>query len=173
MVTTEQVLKEFNPIFGIEAPPKPDKLVKFNVFYWHRRYPIHKPLGAKARIDEKIKNGDFEYSPYAKYINYEYWWMAEEIAEIRNSSGGFEVKQEHERNTIKMYNRRIENLRKDFERDEKDRMDSLKSSLRHWVGGTKEQMHTFIYKHAEGTTEELVKQYREWLQSGPEKDLPY
>jgi hypothetical protein len=70
MVTVEQVLKEFNPIFGIEAPPKPAKLAKFNVFYWHRRYQIHKPLGAKARIDEKMKNGDFEYSPYAKYINY-------------------------------------------------------------------------------------------------------
>lgn len=173
MVTVEQVLKEFNPIFGIEAPPKPAKLAKFNVFYWHRRYPIHKPLGAKARIDEKMKNGDFEYSPYAKYINYEYWWMAEEIAEIRNSDKGFEVKQEHERNAIKMYNRRIENLRKDFERDERERMESLKSSLRYWIGGTKEQVHTFIYEHAEGTTEELINQYKTFLKNTPENDLPY
>jgi hypothetical protein len=120
-----------------------------------------------------MKNGDFEYSPYAKYINYEYWWMAEEIAEIRNSDKGFEVKQEHERNSIKMYNRRIENLRKDFERDEKERMSSLKYSLKHWIGGTTEQVHTFIYEHAEGTTEELIQQYKKWLQNRPENDLPY
>lgn len=173
MVTVEQVLKEFNPIFGIEAPPKPAKLAKFNVFYWHRRYQTHKPLGAKARIDEKMKNGDFEYSPYAKYINYEYWWMAEEIAEIRNSSFTAETKWEKERNAIKMYNRRIENLRKDFERDERERMDSLQYSLRHWIGGTKEQVRTFIYEHAEGTTEELINQYKTWLKNLPENDLPY
>ena len=173
MVTVEQVLKEFNPTFGIEGPEKPPKMAKFNVFYWHRRYPTHKPLKSKARIDEKVKNGDFEYSPYAKYINYEYWWMAQEIAEIRNSDFTPGTKWEKERNTIKMYNRRIENLRKDFERDEKERMSSLKYSLKHWIGGTTEQVHTFIYEHAEGTTEELIQQYKKWLQNRPENDLPY
>jgi len=173
MVTVEQVLKEFNPTFGIEGPEKPPKMAKFNVFYWHRRYPTHKPLKSKARIDEKIKNGDFEYSPYAKYINYEYWWMAQEVAEIRNSSFTAETKWEKERNAIKMYNRRIENLRKDFERDEKDRMDSLQYSLRYWFGGTIEQVRDFIYNHAEGTTEELINQYKTWIKSLPENDLPY
>ena len=72
-----------------------------------------------------------------------------------------------------MYNRRIENLRKDFERDEKERMSSLKYSLKHWIGGTTEQIHTFIYEHAEGTTEELINQYKTWLKNRPENDLPY
>lgn len=173
MVTAEQVLKEFNPIFGIQGPEKPPKPLKFNVFYWHRRYPTHKPLKPKARIDEKIKNGDFEYSPYGMQINYEYWWMAQEIADIRNSDSAPETKWEKERNTIKMYNRRIENLRKDFDRDEKERLESLQYSLRYWFGGTKEQVRNFIYQHAEGTTEELVKQYKLWKENLPENNLPF
>jgi hypothetical protein len=86
MVTIEEVLKEYHPLGTCQqAPPKPPKMAKFNVYYWHRRYPTHKSLKPKARIDEKLKNGDFDYSPYAKYLEYEYWWMAEEIVEIRNS----------------------------------------------------------------------------------------
>jgi hypothetical protein len=52
-------------------------------------------------------------------------------------------------------------------------MSSLKYSLKYWIGGTTEQVHTFIYEHAEGTTEELIQQYKKWLQSRPENDLPY
>jgi hypothetical protein len=99
--------------------------------------------------------------------------MAQEIAEIRNSDFTPGTKWEKERNTIKMYNRRIENLRKDFERDEKDRMDSLQYSLRYWFGGTIEQVRDFIHNHAEGTTEELINQYKTWIKSLPENDLPY
>lgn len=163
MVTVEQVLKEFNPIFGIEAPPKPAKLAKFNVFYWHRRYQTHKPLGAKARIDEKMKNGDFEYSPYAKYINYEYWWMAEEIAEIRNSDYTFETKQEKERDIRSNYNKRLKNLRADFQRDENDRLQNLKDSLRKTYGGTKLLVEEFINEYATGTTDEVIRQYCHFL----------
>ena len=76
MVTVKEVLQEFNPTFGIKAPAKPPKMKKFNVFYWHRRYATHKFLPDREHIWNKCKNGDFEYSPYAKYINYEYWWMA-------------------------------------------------------------------------------------------------
>ncbi len=57
--------------------------------------------------------------------------------------------------------------------DEKERMSSLKYSLKYWIGGTTEQVHTFIYEHAEGTTEELIQQYKKWLQNRPENDLPY
>ncbi len=60
-----------------------------------------------------------------------------------------------------------------FERDEKDRMDSLQYSLRYWFGGTIEQVRDFIYNYAEGTTEELINQYKTWIKSLPENDLPY
>ena len=173
MVTVEEVLKEFNPTFGIKAPPKPDKLAKFNVFYWHRRYPTHKFLPDKEHIWNKCKNGDFEYSPYAKYINYEYWWMAEEIAAIRNSDKSFPVKQELERDVITNYNKRLKNLRQDFQRDEFERMQNLKDSLRKTFGGTKAEVDEFIEKKAFGTTDEVIRQYYAWISTAKVDTLPF
>lgn len=174
MVTIEEVLKEYHPLSVCEpAPPKPPKMAKFNVYYWHRRYPTHKALKDRARIDEKLKNGDFEYSPYAKYLNYEYWWMAEEIVEVRNSDKSHEFKKDAEMEIYRDYKRRFDNLRKDFERDEKDRMDSLLYSLQYYFGGRKEQVKQFVYELAEGTTEDIIKQYPKWIQNQNNLEEPF
>jgi len=174
MVTIEEVLKEYHPQGMCDpAPPKPPKMAKFNVYYWHRRYPTHKALKPKARIDEKLKNGDFEYSPYAKYLNYEYWWMAEEIVEVRNSDKSHEFKKDVEMEIYRDYKRRFDNLRKDFERDEKDRMDSLLYSLQYYFGGRKEQVKQFVYEVAEGTTEDIIKQYPKWIQNQNNLEEPF
>jgi hypothetical protein len=54
MVTIKDVLREYHPLGTCApAPPKPPKMAKFNVYYWHRRYPTHKPLKANARIDRR------------------------------------------------------------------------------------------------------------------------
>jgi len=173
MVTAKEVLKEFNPTFGIKAPAKPPKMKKFNVFYWHRRYTTHKFLPSKEHIWNKCKNGDFEYSPYAKYINYEYWWMAEEIAAVRNSSFEFATKQEKERDIITNYNKRLKNLRQDFQRDEFERMQNLKDSLRKTFGGTKAEVDEFIEKKAFGTTDEVIRQYYAWISAVKTDTLPF
>jgi len=165
MVTIEEVLREYHPLSTCDpAPPKPPKMAKFNVYYWHRRYPTHKSLKDRARIDEKLKNGDFDYSPYAQYLNYEYWWMAEEIVEVRNSDKSHEFKKDAEMEIYRDYKRRFDNLRKDFERDEKDRMDSLLYSLQYHFSGRKEQVKQFVYEVAEGTVEEIIKQYPKWIE---------
>ena len=162
MVTTKQVLMEFKPHFKGKVPKKPSKIEKFNIYYWHRRYPIHKFLNKKANIWEKLKNGDFDYSPYAKYINYEYYWMSEEIAVIRNSNKDTPVKFEEERDLIKSYNRRIENLTKDFERDEKERLENLQFSLQYTFGGSKEEIQEYIFQEAMGSLEEIIRYYPKW-----------
>jgi len=163
MVKAKDIIHEFAPYTTGKAPKKPAKLPKFNVFYWHRRYPMHKFLKSNASIMDKCKNGDFEYSPYAKYIEYEYWWMAEEIAEIRNSDHTFETKQEKERDIRSSYNRRLKNLRNDFQRDENDRLQNLKDSLRKTFGGTKILVEEFINEYAAGTTDEVIRQYCHFL----------
>lgn len=163
MVKAKDIIHEFVPYTTCKAPKKPAKLPKFNVFYWHRRYPIHKFLKSNASILDKCKNGDFEYSPYAKYIEYEYWWMAEEIAEIRNSDHTFETKQEKEREIRLSYNKRLKNLRNDFQRDENERLQNLKDSLRKTYGGTKVLVEEFINNHATGTTDEVIRQYCHFL----------
>ena len=163
MVKAKDIIHEFAPYTTGKAPKKPAKLPKFNVFYWHRRYSTHKFLKSNASIMDKCKNGDFEYSPYAKYIEYEYWWMAEEIAEIRNSDHTFETKQEKERDIRSSYNRRLKNLRNDFQRDENDRLQNLKDSLRKTFGGTKILVEEFINEYAAGTTDEVIRQYCHFL----------
>ena len=173
MVTAKEVLQEFNPTFGIKAPAKPPKMKKFNVFYWHRRYATHKFLPDREHIWNKCKNGDFEYSPYAKYINYEYWWMAEEIANVRNSNSNRDVKEEKERDIRANYNKRIKNLRQDFQRDELERMKNLKNSLRLSFGGTMEEVSDFIENFACGTTDEIIRSYRTIRAKLTEDTLPF
>lgn len=173
MVTAKEVLQEFNPTFGVKAPTKPPRMKKFNVFYYHRRYTTHKFLPDRAHIWDKCKNGDFEYSPYAKYINYEYWWMAEEIATLRNSDKLHPVKQELEREVILSYNKRLKNLRQDFQRDEAERMLNLKDSLRKTFGGTKADVDEFIEKRAFGTTDEVIRQYYAWISTAKADTLPF
>ena len=174
MVTIEEVLKEYHPQGMCDpAPPKPPKMAKFNVYYWHRRYPTHKALKPKARIDEKLKNGDFEYSPYAKYLNYEYWWMAKEIVELRNSNKSISYIKDVELEIYRDYKRRFDNLRKDFECDEADRMESLLYSLQFYFGGRKEQVYKFVYEVAEGTIEEIIKQYPKWIQHQNNLEEPF
>jgi hypothetical protein len=174
MVKAKDIIKEFVPYTTLSKnPKKPAKLPKFNVFYWHRRYSTHKPLKQNAPIWDKCKNGDFEYSPYAKYIEYEYWWMAEEIAEVRNSDFTFDTKQEKERDIRLSYNRRLKNLRADFQRDEADRLQNLKDSLRKTFGGTKNIVDNFINNHASGSTEEVIRQYSRWLMKETDDDKPF
>jgi hypothetical protein len=174
MVKAKDIIKEFVPYITLsKSPKKPAKLPKFNVFYWHRRYTTHKPLKQNTHIWDKVKNGDFEYSPYAKYIEYEYWWMAEEIAEVRNSDFTFETKQEKERDIRLSYNRRLKNLRNDFQRDEFDRLEDLKTCLRKTFGGTKSDVDKFINHYAEGTTDEVIRQYFHWLMKEKKDDSPF
>jgi hypothetical protein len=173
MVTAKEVIKEFTQYTTLnKAPKKPSKLPKFNVFYWHRRYPTHKFLKNNAYIWDKCRNGDFEYSPYGRFIEYEYWWMAEEIAQLRNSNSSYDVKQEKEREIRLSYNKRLKNLKADFERDERERMQNLKDSLRKTFGGTKELVEEFINNYATGTTDEVIRQYRHFLNKNPDT-LPF
>ena len=174
MVTIEEVLKEYHPLGTCQqAPPKPPKMAKFNVYYWHRRYPTHKPLKANARIDEKLKNGDFEYSPYAKYLDYEYWWMAEEIVNIRNSNKSDGWKKDAELEVYRDYKRRFDNLRKDFERDEQDRMESLLYSLQYYFSGRREQVYEFVYNIAEGEISDVIKAYPRWIKQQNTLEEPF
>jgi hypothetical protein len=98
--------------------------------------------------------------------------MAEEIAQLRNSNSSYDVKQEKEREIRLSYNKRLKNLKADFERDERERMQNLKDSLRKTFGGTKELVEEFINNYATGTTDEVIRQYRHFLNKNPDT-LPF
>lgn len=84
-MTVRDILKELGFNHKIKVPQKP-KWNGANKFYWWRRFPIHKDLHKYQPLQNKIDNGDFDYTPYAKHIDYEHYWMAEEILAIREQN---------------------------------------------------------------------------------------
>ena len=57
-------------------------------FYWYRRFKTHKCLPYKYPLIDKIKNGDFDYSPYFQQAEWELHWMKDEQKEfIENYHG--------------------------------------------------------------------------------------
>ena len=99
--------------------------------------------------------------------------MAEEIAVVRNSDHSFDTKQEKEREIRQSYNKRLKNLRQDFQRDEAERLLNLKESLRKTFGGTRANVDEFIESYACGTTDEVIKHYPHWLRIVKEDNSPF
>jgi Txe/YoeB family toxin of Txe-Axe toxin-antitoxin module len=99
--------------------------------------------------------------------------MAEEIVEIRNSDKSDGYKKDAELEVYRDYKRRFDNLRKDFERDEQDRMQSLLYSLQYYFSGRKEQVHEFVYNVAEGEISDVIKQYPKWIQQQNTLECPF
>ena len=101
-------------------------------FYWWRRFRTHKNLPYKASLIDKIKNGDFEYSPFFDQAKWELHWMEEEQKEfIKNYKGKDNPTRDNlyediERKARKRYNK----LYEDGMKDEADRMDRLAGNLR-------------------------------------------
>jgi hypothetical protein len=145
------------------APPKPPHQWG-NVYYWWRRWKTHKSLPASASIDEKLKNGDFDVSPYWKQIEWEYYYLAEDIIKLKsNTTFTRDTIKEKKRELVTLYNRRIFKLTEDAVLDERARMQDLKDSIRRKYKGTKEQVHEYIENYAEGTIEECIQTYPHWL----------
>jgi uncharacterized membrane-anchored protein YjiN (DUF445 family) len=84
-----------------------------------------------------------------------------------------ETKQEKEREIRLSYNRRLKNLRNDFQRDENERLENLKTSLRKTFGGLKIDVDKFIDESAYGTTDEVIRQYPYWLIKEKDDNLPF
>ena len=126
-------------------------------FYWWRRFRTHKSLPYKAPLIDKIKNGDFEYSPFFEQAKWELHWMKEEQEEFISNYKGDDYKRDNlyediERRARKRYNK----LYEDGMKDEADRMDRLTSNLSKYYKLKKEKVKDFINEF-EGTTIELFE----------------
>jgi hypothetical protein len=157
----EFLKEEFGRTVNIKVPKREKKRIK-NLYYWWRRFPIHKNLSKMSHYKEKIKNTDFDYSPYWNQIQYEYYWMAEDILQLRKTHKGrkdslFQL----EREIITSYNKRLKKLQEDAGIDEANRILYLKSELKRYFGG-KNYVDDFI-DIFEGTIEEAFSEYPKWL----------
>lgn len=139
----------------VKVPAKPPHRGS-NKFYWWRRYPIHKELHKYFPIENKIKNGDFDYSPYWTQIQYEYYWLAEAILKAQ-SEKEWCIEKEREIKTI--YNKRINKLSQDAIKDEFERLEAFKNDLRTHYGGKREEIDDFVSTF-DGSLEECALFYK-------------
>ena len=126
-------------------------------FYWYRRFKAHKCLPYKYPLIDKIKNGDFEYSPFFEQAKWELHWMKEEQEEfIKNYQGKDplldRLYMDIETRSRKRYNKLFEDAMK----DEHNRMDMLTNNLSKYYKLNKQKVKDFI-NIFEGTTIELFE----------------
>ena len=128
-------------------------------FYWWRRFRSHKNLPYKARLLDKITNGDFDPTPFFQEAEWELHWMKEEQDDFKDNYQGNldEIEQdiryiEIESKARKRYNK----LYEDGMKDEADRMDRLVNNFSKHFGVQRSKMHDIVYSF-DGTILELYR----------------
>lgn len=136
-LTREQLQEQFKPLIKL----------KYNQFRWWRLYESKKPLDKRAKLIDRIRNGDFEFSHYYAQA----LWCEHEINDIQikcNGDSGLFNEQSS------LMRQRRKRLLEDFERDEHERMKELKSSLWSNFKISKEQLEDVI-ESFDGSTLDL------------------
>jgi len=108
--------------------------INYNQFRWWRMYqPKNKLLHHRKPLDERILNGDFDYSCY-KVQSY---WCEYQLNDILESCNG-----DHENyiEKSKLMMARRKRLLEDFEKDEKERLESIVKEFRNRFICSKEQV---------------------------------
>ena len=128
-------------------------------FYWWRRFRSHKNLPYKARLLDKITNGDFDPTPFFQEAEWELHWMKEEQDDFKDNYQGNldEIEQdiryiEIESKARKRYNK----LYEDGMKDEADRMDRLVNNFSKHFRVQRSKMHDIVYSF-DGTILELYR----------------
>jgi hypothetical protein len=90
--------------------------LKYNQFFWWRKFKEKSPLSTKDAVHARIDNGDFDFSSYYWQAQYALLEMEEKTGHIKDPS------KRHESQTI--YRERHRRLMKDFEKDEPERLEN-------------------------------------------------
>ena len=88
--------------------------LKYNQFYWWRKFKEKSPLSNKEAVHARIDNGDFDFSSYYWQAQYALLEMEEKTGHISNPST------KHETQSI--YRERYRRLMNDYEKDEPQRL---------------------------------------------------
>ena len=139
----------------MRVPKKPSGR-KALPFYWYRRFRAHKPLPYKARLLDKIENGDFEYSEFFQQADWELHWMKDEQKEFIQNYKGFD---NPENDTLYMdieikARKRWSKLIEDGMKDEQNRMDKLVNGLYRLFKVSKDTIRDEM-EEFDGTTKEF------------------
>lgn len=166
MESVNDVLHRLGYRVSVKVPAKPPRRGN-NKFYWWRRYPTHKTSSKYTPIEDRIKNGDFDYSPYWRQIEYEYYWLATDIVNAQKQPGWCVEK---ERDIRTVYSKRIQRLSEDAMKDEHERFEAFIDALKWSFGGSREDIKDFVNTF-EGTILECVTHYKIKLQFSKKKKV--
>jgi len=95
--------------------------LKYNQFYWWRKFKEKSPLSTKDAVHARIDNGDFDFSSYYWQAQYALLEMEEKTGHIKDPSI------RHESQTL--FRERYRRLMNDFEKDEPQRLDAYKKAM--------------------------------------------
>jgi len=143
----------------MKAPKKPVQR-GVNKFFWWRRFPIHKSLGKRKPIYMKIKNGDYDYSPYFQQADWELEWMDADIKVATKHCISAEGISENSRKVQEMSYKRRNKLLEDAMKDEHNRLESLKEDIIFAYGGDK-KLYNEVIEKCDGDINQLVIDYKQ------------
>lgn len=93
--------------------------INYNQFRWWRMYqPKNKPLDKRQPLRDRILNGDFDFSCYKAQI----YWCEYQLNDVHKECG-IDTQKYLEKTAVLRARRK--RLIEDFEKDEKDRLESL------------------------------------------------
>jgi len=110
--------------------------VKYNQFYWWRRFKARETLHPLKPLYDKIKNGDYEMSDYFYQAKYELELMEEKVAGITD------LEARHEAIGLSMERHR--RLMNDYEKDEEKIMKALIKDFRVVFGVSEDELERYM-----------------------------
>jgi len=120
--------------------------LKYNQFFWWRKFKEKSPLSSKDAMHARIDNGDFNFSSY-------YWQAQYALIEMEEKTGHIDdPAARHEAQTI--YRERWRRLMNDYEKDEPQRLENYVKSITSIFEIEKEDLERKM-EEFEGTLKEL------------------
>ena len=95
--------------------------LKYNQFFWWRKFKEKSPLSTKDALHSRIDNGDFDFSSYYWQAQYALIEMEEKTNHILYPDTRHEAQQ--------IFRERYRRLMKDFEKDEPLRITNYKKNI--------------------------------------------
>ena len=127
----------FNPPLSrkqVEKQLSQYQKLNYNQFRWWRLYqPKNKPLDNRQPLRDRIFNGDFDYSCYKAQI----YWCEYQLNDVLEECG-IDYQKYLEKTAVMRARRK--RLIEDFEKDEKDRLESLTKEFTRYFRCNREQV---------------------------------
>jgi hypothetical protein len=120
--------------------------LKYNQFFWWRKFKEKSPLSTKEAVYARIDNGDFDFSSY-------YWQAQYALLEMEEKTGHIS-EPDKRREAQSIYMERWRRLMNDYEKDEPQRLETYVKVMTGLFEIEKEELENKM-ENFEGTLREL------------------